>query len=287
VRLALGRLGLDPGPGDLLAGAAVALWAFATVAYLGKLVRRPSALRDDLRVLPGRSGLAAMTMGGMVTAGILAPFLPFTALGLIFLALLAHAVLALLLIRLLTSLPPAGREVNPTWHLSFVGFIIAAPPLFAIGLPGLAQGLFWATLPVALAIWTLSGLQFLRSLPPAPLRPLLAIHAAPAALLATVAALLGKAEIAAGLVALGVAYLVLLAMSARWLLAAGPTALWGAFSFPLAALATAALVKGEGWKGLGVALVTAGLVVIPAILWWVWKRWPGGKLAAATNAAEA
>jgi tellurite resistance protein len=25
----------------------------------------------------------------------------------------------------------------------------------------------------------------------------------------------------------------------------------------------------------------------PAIAWWVLKRWPGGKLAAVTNAAEA
>ena len=40
VRLMLGRLGLDPGPGDLLAGLAVALWAFAAVAYGVKLARR-------------------------------------------------------------------------------------------------------------------------------------------------------------------------------------------------------------------------------------------------------
>jgi tellurite resistance protein len=287
LKLALGRLGWGTGPADLMIGAAVALWLFATCAVLVKLARRPGVVVEDLRVLPGRSGLAAMTMGGMATAGLIAPFLPFAAQGLILLALLGHAVLAGLLIRLLVSLPAPGREVNPTWHLSFVGFIVAAPPMVAVGLSGPAEVLFWVTLPVAVVIWGLSALQFLRQVPPAPLRPLLAIHAAPAALLATVAALVGKAEVAAGLLALGTAYAVLLVAAARWLVASGPSSLWGAFTFPLAALATAMLVKGGGWQTPGLVLVALGLGVIPAILWWVWKRWPGGKLATVTNAAEA
>lgn len=287
VKLALGRLGWDTGAGDLLAGVAVALWLFATLAYLGKIARRPGVVLEDLRVLPGRSGLAAMTMGGMAVAGLVLPFVPIAAIGLLGLALVGHTILALLLIRLLISLPPAGREVNPTWHLSFVGFIVAAPALVAAGLPGLAEALFWATLPVAVAIWSFSLLQFVRMVPPAPLRPLLAIHAAPAALLATVAALLGKGEVATGFVALAAGYAVALAVSGRWLVSTVPSPLWGSFTFPLAALATAMLVKGEGWQGPGLVLVALALGVIPAILWWVWKRWPGGKLAAVTNAAEA
>ena len=62
LRLAVARLGGDPGPADLVAGVAVALWGFATFAYLGKLARRPAVVLEDLRVLPGRSGLAAMTL---------------------------------------------------------------------------------------------------------------------------------------------------------------------------------------------------------------------------------
>jgi tellurite resistance protein len=61
-----GRLGIDPGPGDLLAGVAVALWGFAALAYGVKLARRPGVVVEDLRVMPSRSGLAALTMGGMV-----------------------------------------------------------------------------------------------------------------------------------------------------------------------------------------------------------------------------
>jgi tellurite resistance protein len=287
LRLALGRLGLDAAAGDLLAGVAVALWLFAATAYAAKVLRRPGVVTEDLRVLPGRSGLAALTMGGMLAAGLLGPVLPAVGLGLLAVALVGHVLLAGLLLRLLVTLPPPGREVNPTWHLSFVGFIVAAPALLALGRPDLAEGLFWATLPVALVIWALSGRQFVQIVPPAPLRPLLAIHVAPAAFLASVAALLGKAEVAAGLVTLAAAFALLLLLSGRWLLASGPSPMWGALTFPLAALATAMLLKGEGWQWPGVVLVGLGLIAIPAILWWVWKRWPGGKLAAVTNAAEA
>jgi tellurite resistance protein len=45
---------------------------------------------------------------------------------------------------------------------------------------------------VALAIWALSCGSCARAVPPAPLRPLLAIHLAPAALFATVAGLLAR-----------------------------------------------------------------------------------------------
>ena len=68
--------------------------------------------------------------------------------------------------------------------------------------------------------------------------------------------------------------------------AAGPSPLWGAFTFPLAALATAFLLLERGlWAGL--AVLGVALAVNPLIAWWVLKRWPGGRLAAVTNAAEA
>ena len=287
VRLMLGRLGLELGPGDLLAGVAVALWAFAAVAYGVKFARRPGVLTEDLRVLPGRSGLAALTMGGMAAAGLVSSYGGATGAVLLVLSLAGHAVLVLLLVRLLAGLPPEARAVNPTLHLSFVGFIVGAAPALALGWGGLAEVLFWASLPVALAIWGLSLRQFARAVPPAPLRPLLAIHLAPAALFATVAGLLARPELGALFAGLGLVYAILLVASGRWLLEAGVTAMWGAFTFPLAALATALLLTGGVWLWPGVAVTVAALGVNPAILWWVLKRWPGGKLAAVTNAAEA
>jgi hypothetical protein len=58
-------------------------------------------------------------------------------------------------------------------------------------------------------------------------------------------------------------------------------------TFPLAALAAALIRTGGGWQLVGVGLTAVALGLIPWILWWVLKRWPGGKLAAVTNAAEA
>jgi tellurite resistance protein len=280
-------MGWDMGPGDLLAGLVVPLWAFAALAYAVKVARRPRVVVEDLRVLPGRSGLAAMTMGGMASAGLVAAYSTTAATVLLVTALAGHAVLAVLLVRLLLSLPPEARAVNPTLHLSLVGFIVGAAPALALGWGGLAAALFWMARPVALAIWGLSALQFARLVPPPPLRPLLSIHLAPAALLATVAGLLGMQGLAMVFLGLGAGYALVLLASGRWVTVAGPSALWGAFTFPLAALATAMLVAGGVWLWPGLALVAVGLGVIPAIAWWVLKRWPGGKLAAVTNAAEA
>jgi tellurite resistance protein len=287
LRLALAQLVLPPGGADLLAGVAVALWLFSAVAYGVKVLRRPAVVAEDLRVLPGRSGLAALSMGGMAAATLVAPHAPGLAQGLIVLALALHGLLAVLLLRLLAGLPPDARQVNPTLHLSLVGFIVAGPAAVAVGWAGLAAVLFWATLPVAVAIWGSSAAGFLRAVPPPPLRPLLAIHVAPAALLATVGGLLGMVALPTGLALAGLALAVALAAGGRWLLAAGVTPMWGALTFPLAALAVALVGRGGVWQPVGIGLVAVALAVIPAILWWVLRRWPGGRLAAVTNAAEA
>jgi tellurite resistance protein len=287
LRLGLGRMGWDQGLGDLAAGLVVALWAFAAVAYGVKLARRPGVVMEDLRVLPGRSGLATLTMGGMVTAGLVAVYSAPAGAVLLVLALAGHGVLALLLARLLLTLPPEARAVNPTLHLSFVGFIVGAAPALVLGWGLLAELLFWAAIPVAVVIWGLSLRQFMAAVPPAPLRPLLAIHLAPAALLALVAGLMGKPMLVGLFLGLGAVCALILLAAGRWVTASGPSPLWGAFTFPLAALASAMLVAGGLWLWPGLLLLAVGLVVVPSIAWWVLKRWPGGKLAAVTNAAEA
>ena len=287
LRLMLGRLGWDQGPGDLLAGVAVALWAFGALAYGVKLARRPAVVIEDLRVLPGRAGLAALTMGGMAAAGLLATYSGSVAAVLLVLSLVGHAALAVLLVRLLLVLPPEARAVNPTLHLSFVGFILAAAPALALGWGALAEAVFWTMLPVALGIWGLSLWQFAKRVPPAPLRPLLAIHLAPAALLGMVAGMLAMPELGVMFAGFGLVYAIVLLASVRWLLETGVTAMWGAFTFPLAALAMALMVSGGVWLWPGVVLTVVALAVNPSVLWWVLKRWPGGKLATVTNAAEA
>lgn len=281
--------GAEPlaGVAELGLGLVAALWVLAIVALKAKALRRLSVLAEDMRPLPGRAGLAAATVSGMLMAAVLVPYAPGVALVLAFAALLAHAILAGILIATLRALPPEAREVNPGWHLSFVGFIVAAVPLAALGYLSTATAILYGTATIALAIWAVSAAQLLRRIPPAPLRPMLAIHLAPAALICTVATATGHPLLAQAAAALGAVILLALVGAGRWVLAAGFSPMWGALTFPLAAYATALTGLGGAWTLAGQALAVAATLAIPPIAWNILKLWPGGRLAEKTNAAEA
>jgi tellurite resistance protein len=287
LRIGTAQWGAGQEIADLASGLVLPLWAFAACAYIVKMSRRISVIMDDLKVLPSRAGLAAGTLGGMVAAGHLGVFAPAAATGMLLGMLVLHAVLVMLVIRVLLALPPEARQVNPGWHMIFVGFIVAGPPAALMGLEGLARGILFAMLPVALAIWAVSLVQLSRRVPPAPLRPMLAIHLAPASLLATTASLTGQALLAQVLAVLALVLLLALAISARWITEAGFSALWGAFTFPMAAAATALMLQGWPFGLVGQGLLLVALGVVPWIAYRVLKLWPGGRLAAKTNAAEA
>ncbi|WP_137112357.1 tellurium resistance protein [Rhodobacter sp. SY28-1] len=287
LRVGTAEWGVGQELADLAFGLALPLWAFAACTYIVKILRRISVVTDDLKVMPARAGLAAGTLGGMVAAGLLAGFAPSAASVLLLAMLAAHALLVGLTLRVLAKSPPEARQVNPGWHMTFVGFIVATPAAVALGLDGLARGIFYATLPVALAIWAVSLVQLVRRIPPAPLRPLLAIHLAPAALLATTANLTGMAMLAQVFAVLALVILLALVASARWITESGFSAFWGAFTFPTAAASTALMLQGGALGWLGQGLLVLALGVIPWIAYRVLKLWPRGHLAAKTNAAEA
>lgn len=280
-------LGLPGGAVEAALGALLVFWGFATLAMLAKIARRPGVVLEDLRVLPGRSGLAAGSMSGMAAAAVLVPYAPNAAYGLMIAALVAHGVLAVLVLWGLLNAPAEQRVVNPGWHMSFVGVIVAALPALALGQVALAQGLLWLTMPIAALIWGISLAQLIARIPPAPLRPLLAIHLAPAALFAQVATGLEQGLLAQSFAAFGAVILLALLLAWRWVTAAGFSALWGAFTFPLAAYASALIGLGGLGETAGLVLAVIALGVVPAIGWNVLKLWPTGKLAAKTNAAEA
>jgi len=285
LRRGLPLSGLPGDAAEVLLGAAAALWAFAALAYAAKLIRRPGVIVDEFRVLPARGGVAAASVGGMAVAAVLVPYAPGAAGALLIGALLAHAVQGVVLLAVLRGLPPEARRVNPTLHLSFVGFIVGGLAASGLGWQLLAQVLLGGTLPLAVVLWVVSALQLWREVPPAPLRPLLAIHLAPASLGSMVAGLSGHAGLAVALASVGGVMLSAIIARVRWMTAAGFTPLWGAFTFPLAAYAGALLGVGWVWPGL-VVLIGAGGVA-PAIAWAVLRHWPGGRLAARTNAARA
>lgn len=278
--------------GELLLGAGALLFVFMLLAWMAKPLRRPGVIVEDLRVLPGRAGLSAMTMSVMLVGAALVPYAPGLAVWVTGAGLAAHTLVAALIVHGLVTGPAEARGVTPVWHLSFVGFIVAPLSLVPLGYDWAGTVSLLVTVPVACAIWAISLWQLFTRIPPAPLRPLLAIHLAPASLFCTVASLVGMPRLAAVFAVLAVVILVALLVAARWLTSAGFSPLWGAFTFPLAACAGALITLAEG-GATGAAGVAGGVVLvaatlaIPPILTRVLQAWARGGLAARTNAAEA
>lgn len=282
--------GLPGALAEILLGAVTLLYLFALAAWISKPLRRLAVVPEELRVLPGRAGLAAMTLSALLLAATLVPYAPGFAAGLAVLACLAHAGLALLVLGLILRGPEEARTVTPVWHLVFVGFILAPLTALPLGHEGIARAILFATLPVAAAIWAVSLWQLATRIPPAPLRPLLAIHLAPASLLATVAAGLGLTTLAGVFAGLAAGILLALLAAGRWIAASGFSPLWGAFTFPLAAFASALFALAPGSEALRLAaglVLVAATLAIPPIAVKVLQAWARGGLAARTNAAEA
>jgi tellurite resistance protein len=289
-RAASEAFGIAPAIADLILGATSVLFLFTLAAYLAKPLRRPAAFMEDLRVLPGRAGLSAASLCVMLFAAVVAPYASGLATGLALLAFGIHVALVVAIVMTLIGGPEEGRVVTPVFHLSFVGFIIGGVAANALGHPEIARWLLWSMLVPAGLIWGFSARQLLTRVPPAPLRPLLAIHLAPASLFTIVAAGAGLTAPAYAFSALAAAILVALLVAARWLMVAGFSPLWGAFTFPLAAFAAALVTLSQGQGVLGIAggaVLVAATLIVPAIALRIFKLWPGGKLAAKTNAAEA
>jgi tellurite resistance protein len=287
-RRAAEGFGLPDGFGEALLGAGFLIFGFAAFCYGAKLSFRPAVVIEDLRVLPGRGGLTAGSLSLFLVAAALVPYLPGLARGLMFCALFLHAVLALLYARALTEAPREARTVTPIWHISFAGFILAALPAVPLGHERLAAGLLYMMIPVSGVVWAVSLLDLARRRIGPPLRPLLAIHAAPAALFATVAASLGLPAVAGPFALLLLALLALLLGLARWITATGFTPFWGAFTFPAAAAASACLSQGaEPFRTLGGGLLIGATLLIPPILYRVMKLWAAGSLGPKSNAAIA
>jgi tellurite resistance protein len=287
LRRGFGFLALQGGAVEAFLGAVLALFTFALLALAVKLARRPAVLLEDMRVLPGRSGLATASIGIMASAAVLAPYSVALGLAVLWLGLGLHLALALLWLRLWFAMPSEARGVNPAWHLSFVGFIVGAVSAVVLAQDWLAQAILLATMPVAAAIWGTSLAQLISRIPPAPLRPMLAIHLAPAALFATVAQGLGQEVLAVSFAGFGAVILLALIVYARWITVAGFSPLWGSFTFPLTAYASALISLGGSWAEAGVLLSIVALGGVPVIAYRVLKMWAGGSLAAKTNAAEA
>lgn len=280
-------LGLPNGLVEAALGAVLMVFCFALIAMAVKIARRPAVIFEDMRVLPGRAGLATASMGVMASAAVLAPYSTGLATAVLWLGLGLHLVLAGLWIKVWLGLAAEGRGVNPAWHLSFVGFIVGGVSAVGLGLDGVAQGILWAVMPVAAMIWGISMAQLIARIPPAPLRPLLAIHLAPAALMATVAHGLGQDILAYSFASFGTVIFLALLLAGRWIASAGFSPMWGSFTFPLTAFASALIALGGHWSEAGILVLILALGLVPMVGYRLLKMWANGSLANKTNAAEA
>lgn len=286
-RRGVGQFALPPGLADLFLGAVVLFALFALLTYVVKLMRRPAVGLEDLRILPGRAGLAAAVLCIYLLALAFGPISPAQARPILLLGIVAHLALTVAVLWTFAHGPAEQRRVNPVWHLTFSGWIVAALAAQGLGLATLALALFWLALLAALVIWSLSIGQFAQESVPAPLRPLLAIHLAPASLLGTVATGFNAGGLSLAFAALSVILLALFVVRARWLLAAGFSPLWGALTFPLASTASFWLALGGAWTLPGAVLLVAATVIIVPIALQITKLWAKGTLAIKTNAAIA
>lgn len=285
-----------PAVGQILMGAVTLLYLYLLGNYIAKLAKRPGVLGEDLRVLPGRAGLGAMTMAGMLLALAVLPYAMPLAKVILVLAVTGHAIIALMFAWAFVTGPAEARTVTPVMHLTIVGFIVSPLAALQMGWTLFSEVVFLFSVLAALAIWIASALQFLRQDVPAPLRPLLAIHVAPASLLGTVALLMGNAGLGLAFGILAIVMVAALLVRVRWVIAGGFSPLWGAFTFPLAAFSSLMMVLGTANMGPGEGLVfdligavalVGATFFIPWVLIKVVQLWLKGQLAAKTNAAVA
>jgi tellurite resistance protein len=287
-----GTFGLPDAPVEGYLGTVTLLFLFALLAYGTKVILRPRVLTEDFRVLPGRAGLAALTMCLMLLAAVLVPYAPGVAAWLLAGGVVLHAFVALAALRLYFGGPDEARQVTPVMHLTFVGFIVAPLAAVPLGMTLVANTLLWYCLAAAVLIWATGLRPLLAGTAPAPLRPLQAIHLAPAALIGTAAHLTGHATLGNGLTILATALFLFLASRARWLTEAGFSGFWSAFTFPLAAFAGVLFLAAESLgsesirTAAGLVLIAATLI-IPPIALKVMQLWAKGVLAQKTNAATA
>jgi len=147
---------IDTGWSELILGAVLLIFLFVAGSYVMKIIQRPAVILEDLRILPGRAGLAALSMSVIVLAAGLEPIFPRVAVFVLMLGICLHVIIALLVIYVLRTGPPEQRKVTPAWHLSFVGFIVIPLAAVPLGFNALAAYALAGSMVMAAVIYGIS-----------------------------------------------------------------------------------------------------------------------------------
>jgi len=276
-RRASGVFDFSSAVGDVMIGLFASLFAVVMVLYLGKLIRRPSALRDDLRSPAGRGALAASSMTLMMLGGAFVDASVELARALWLAGVVLQFLLAALLIDVMLHLPKGARPITPALFVPFVGQIVAPIGGAPLGYGAASAGLFVSALLVWIALTGPVAVRLVRGLPQPPVRPPLAIMLAPPAIGVVAHDALPPALQAAmlGPILFWIAAATALALLVRapWLTEGGFSPLWAAFTFPFTSFAGAALVMArEGLSAAWDAIAAGGLTAATLITGYVAYR---------------
>ena len=290
---AVGVFDLPAAPVQMASGAVSILFAFCTAAYAAKVVRNPRVLPQDLGNLPGRTGLAAWCVAVMVEAVLMLGLSIALAKVLLIVGTLCLFCIAAYVLPLrLRGVDTAG-PITPAMHLVFVGFILI--PLAAVPMKMATAAmpwLIWYCIVASIFIMAKSLRSLVLKVGEPPLRPLQAIHLAPASFVATGALLTGQPVLSVLALLWASALAALLLWRVRWLTEGPFSGFWSAFTFPVTAYA-GALLTGYHVFEVGILKYAGGLVLIaatlfiPVIAYRILKLWASGSLAVKTNAAMA
>lgn len=278
---------------ELASGMATLLFAVCTLAYAGKMVRRPRVVVEDCATLPGRTGIAAWCISMFVLAGLLAAYSVPVAM----VCLVVGGISLLILAVTVLILRLQGRDktgpMTPAMHLIFVAFILIPGAITAMNMrSAVVDWLVWYCLAAGVLITAMTIRPLLLAEGAPPMRPLQAIQLAPASFCAIAAFHTGQHALAGVCLVWAGVVLVLLIWRLRWLTEGPFTPFWSAFTFPVTALITAGLMGYDAF-GLEILRILGGLILIaatlyiPVIAYRVLKLWSTGHLAAKTNAAIA
>lgn len=242
----------------------VLAWVVITGLHVARAVRHPFMAREDW-LHPFRGSFAgAISIGLMLVAAAFIPLAPGLARVLLLLGAALHWAIGLALLARVLRGEGSAEMLAPPLLIPLVGNIVATVFAPSLGMPLLGWMLFGTGGTLWLVLQPLMLGRLIEAPLPPLLRPALFILLAPPTVGALAAgALMGEGGAMWALYGFAVFTFLLLALTLRHMVAAGFNPGWWAFTFPLAAFATATLRLAPAW--LGVAMLALATLVIGGI----------------------
>lgn len=249
---------------EALMALTVLAWLVIVGLHVARAVAHPFMAREDW-LHPFRGSFAgAIAIGLMLVAAAFIPYAPGAARDLLLVAVALQWGIGLALLARVLRGGGSPEMLAPPLLIPLVGNLVATIFAVPLGMPQLGWMLFGMGGTLWLALQPLMLGRLFEATPPPLLRPALFILLAPPAVGAlAVEALMGQGPFMWALYGFGCFTLALLVLVLRHMTVAGFNPGWWAFTFPLAAFATATLRIAP--HGVGTAMLAVCTIVIGAI----------------------